>query len=114
MFTRPLSLTQRPFLIVGLAGLAVFATRAAPAAAQSITPERALLNAVPAAYRVVSDIETPAVDGERALLGHSASGAHDVASLATRSEVEPPAIDGDRALRGIVVRSTNRRLTLAW
>jgi hypothetical protein len=114
MFARTLSLTERPLLIVGLAGLAIFATRAVPAAAQGVTPERALLNAVPAAYRVVSDIETAAVDGEQALLGHSASGGHDVPSLATQSEVESPAVDGDRALRAIVVHSTKRRLTLAW
>jgi hypothetical protein len=114
MFTRTLSLTERPLLIVGLAGLAVSATRAVPAAAQGVTPERALLNAVPAAYRVVSDTEAPAIDGEQALLGHSANGGHDVPSLATQSEVESPAVDGDRALRAIVVHSTKRRLTLAW
>jgi len=78
-----------------------------------MTPERALLNAVPASYAVVSDVEGPPVDGERALLGRSASVASYGLPLATRWQEEALAVDGERALRGIVTQKTRRRLTLA-
>jgi len=114
MFSQPHSATHRPLLVAGLASLAILAAQVPSAAAQSITPERALLNAVPARHQVASNSEGPLVDGEQALLGKSAIPLSDGATVATRSQVQSPAINGERALLGIQTQSARRPLTLAW
>ena len=97
-------------LAAALSGLALLGALASSAAAQSTTPERALLNAVPAPYTVANDVAQPPVDGERALLGGSASEGFRVVA---QWQEELPAVDGDRALRGILPQTTRGRLTLA-
>lgn len=103
---------RRQYLVPGfvLIGLAV----SAPAAqAQSISPERALLNQIPApAYRViVAETHSPTrIDGTQALLGTSTVAAE--SSVAIRSLGKAPAVDGSEALLGTVAPSKGR-LTLA-
>ena len=107
--------SRRPFVVAGFLALSGLAGSAATAEAQSISPERALLNPIPAAgYGVVAGTESPfAIDGERALLNQSiaVSGA---AGLATRSPGEARAVDGEQALLGGGPSAQRRRLTLAW
>jgi hypothetical protein len=114
MFSQPHSATHRPLLVAGLASLAILAAQVPSAAAQSITPERALLNAGPTRYPVASDAERLVVDGEQALLGKSAIPLSDGGTLATQSQLESGAINGERALLGIQTQSARRPLTLAW
>jgi len=83
--------------------------------AQSVSPERALLNTIPTTYRVVVvDNGSPSsvIDGERALLGRVA--APTVQSLAAWSPGEAPVVSGERALLGRLAPSAQRRITLAW
>jgi hypothetical protein len=94
----------------------VLAGLVAPLAAhaQGVSPVRALLNTIPAAYRVVViDNESPStvIAGEQALLGRVA--APTVGSLAAWSPQEAPVVSGERALLGRVAPSPQRRLTLA-
>ncbi len=114
MSRTPRSHSPRPFVVAGFLGLSGLAGSAATSQAQSISPERALLNAIPAAgYGMVAVTESPsAIDGDRALLNQSivVSGA---ANLATGSSGEAGAVDGEQALLGGVA-SVRRRLTLAW
>jgi hypothetical protein len=96
---------------LALAGLLV------PLAAhgQSISPERALLNAIPAAYRVVvlgDESTTPRIDGEQALLGRRVGDA--APSLASWSPGAAEIVSGEQALLGRSVPSAQRRLTLKW
>src|SRR5262245_45369181 len=106
--------THRLLLLPGPISLAVLVMAAVPAVAQDITPERALLNVVPAPYSVVVALERLPIDGARALLGRSPVGVADALPVATGWQEESPAIDGERALRGIVPQSARRPLTLAW
>ena len=110
MLTHTPSPTRRSALAVALSGLAFLGARAAPAAAQGITPERALLNVLPAPYQVATDVAQPPVDGQRALLGHSAA---DGFRVVAQWQEELPAVNGDWALRGTLPQTARRRLTLA-
>ena len=116
MFAQPSSPFRRALVGAGLLGVAGLVTLAAPAAAQSVSPERALLNVAPLPYAVVVQPESsvPPVDGERALLARTASASSAVLGVATRWLEEPPAITAERALLGTVTQSPRRRLTLAW
>ncbi len=115
MFAQPLSPSPRALLGAGLLGLAALGALAAPAAAQSVGPERALLNLVPGSYRVVAQPEPPltAIDGGRALLGRWASGTPAAQGVATPWAEEPSAVSGERALLGTVAPGAQRRLVLA-
>jgi len=84
--------------------------------AQDISPERALLNMIPATYKVVvlgNDAVTPVIDGDRALLGHSMPGTSIESRTAVRSEGGNPTITGERALLGYVAPTRDWRITLA-
>ena len=116
MFAQPSSPVRRALVGAGLFGLAALVTLAAPAAAQGVSPERALLNVVPLPYAVVVQPQSsvPQVDGGWALLAHTAPGRPAVPGVATRWVEETPAITAERALLGAVTQSPRRRLTLAW
>lgn len=104
---------RRQYLVPGFV-LIGLAASAANARAQSITPERALLNQIPTpTYRVVvAETHSPTpIDGTQALLSTSTVAAG--SSLAIGSPGEGPAVDGTRALLGTLGPSS-RRLMLAW
>jgi hypothetical protein len=104
----PISRAFAPALLA----LAAIAAPAATTQAQSITSERALLNPVPVAYRVVvvgAGSPIAGVDGERALLGRWTAGASATPSLAVASEGEWRVIDGEQALVGRRVAPFDRR-----
>lgn len=106
---------HRPLVAAGLLALVGLATSATATHAQSINPERALLNPTPAvSYRSVSDTPGPwgTIDGDRVLLGRSA-GVSAAPSLAAQSHGDVLIVDGEQALLGQVGPS-RRRLTLAW
>ena len=97
-------------------GLLALVALAAPAAAQTIGGDRALLNVVPQSYVVVASATPagPSIDGERALLARPASAPSAAVGVATRWVAEPAALTGERALLGTVDQPARRRLTLAW
>jgi len=114
MFTQPHSITPRHLFSAGFVSLAVLGAATAPAAAQSGTPERALLNVEPARYQAAASADKPVVDGEQALLARSSFQVPEAAVAVTHSQLEARAIDGERALLGIQTQSSRRGLTLAW
>lgn|SRR5512134_1700510 len=84
-------------LLFGVAALLVPGT----ARAQSISPERALLNTTTVALSqapTVTSAETRAIDGEAALLARSVGHATQGQAMATIEERSP--VDGARALLG--------------
>lgn len=103
------------FRMVAVAGFLGLASLVAPAAihAQTITPEKALLNPTPiASYHGISNAPTPArtVNGERALLGRSTAGVSSQPTLASDSLRHSQTVDGEQALLGKVATSETRRL----
>ena len=107
--------TRRPFA-ASLLALAGLASPLATSHAQGPSPERALLNSVPGAFRVVvvgNEPPSPTIDGNRALLGRSAS-VTDTPIFATRSHGDVLVVDGEQALLGHVGPAARRRLTLVW
>jgi hypothetical protein len=95
--------TQSPKRPGFTAGLLILASLAAPLAvseAQGPTPERALLNTIPVAYRVlVAGTEPTPLDGDRVLLGRAAPSTRGTPSRATESQEAAFLVDGERALR---------------
>jgi hypothetical protein len=95
--------TQSPKRPGFTAGLLILASLAAPLAiseAQGPTPERALLNTIPVADRVlVAGIESTPLDGDRVLLGRMAAPTWGTPSRATASREAVFVVDGERALR---------------
>lgn len=119
MFAQTHSPTRRPLVWAGLVGLAALGVLAAPAGAQSSVSERALLNVVRESFpgpesSPVAEPLLAAVDGDRALLGRSATGGAHAQRVATGRQEEAAFVDGERALLGTVTQSARRRLTLAW
>lgn len=103
--------------MLAVAGFLGLASLVAPAAthAQTISPERALLNTTPIlAHGGVSHATAPArtVGGERALLGRSTAGVSSQPTLASGSLRKPGPVDGEQALLGKVAPSDTLRLTV--
>lgn len=104
--------------ILAVAGLLGFASLVAPAAtqAQSISPERALLNTIPvisySAITIAAD-RSRAVDSEWALLGRSTAAvrSQSTALIGSLEKVRP--VDGERALLGKITPSETRWPALA-
>ena len=103
--------------MVAVAGFLGVASLVAPAAthAQTISPERALLNTTAVvSYSGVTVAAGPSrtVDGESALLGRSTVGVASQPTLASGSFRDARSVDGERALLNKVALSEPRRLTV--
>lgn len=104
--------------MLAVAGFLGVASLVAPAAihAQTISPERALLNTTAVvSYSGVTVVAGPSrtVDGESALLGRSTVGVASQPKMAIGSLGEARPVDGERALLNKVAPSKTRRLMLA-
>ncbi len=104
--------------MLAVAGFLGVASLVAPAAthAQTISPERALLNTTAVvSYSRVTVAAGPSrtVDGESALLGRSTAGVSSQPTLASGSLREARPVDGEQALLGKVAPSEARWLVLA-
>ncbi len=105
---------SRILAVTGFLGLASLVAPLA-AHAQTITPERALLNTTPnVSYGGVAYATAPArtAEGERALLGRSTAGVSSQPTLASGSLRKPGPVGGEQALLGKVAPSETRRFTV--